>query len=71
VAVPIFDRRDRPCAAMSISAPTARIVHDDTAELVNLLREHAAEISTALGYAAGEGAQGDGGARGGSSGRSG
>ncbi len=71
VAVPIFDHTDRPCAAMSISAPTARIVHDDTGELVKLLREHAAEISAALGHAAGESAEGDGGARGGSSGRSG
>jgi DNA-binding IclR family transcriptional regulator len=71
VAVPIFDQTGRPCAAMSISAPTARIVHDDTGELVNLLREHAAEISTALGHAAGERAEGDGGALGRSSGRSG
>jgi IclR family acetate operon transcriptional repressor len=71
VAVPIFDQTDRPCAAMSISAPTARIVHDDTGELVELLREHAAEISTALGHTAGEGAGGDGGRPGGSSGKSG
>jgi IclR family acetate operon transcriptional repressor len=71
VAVPIFDHTDRPCAAMSISAPTARIVHDDTGELVNLLREHAAEISAALGYAAGDRAEGDGGAAGRSPGKSG
>ena len=71
VAVPIFDQTDRPCAAMSISAPTARIVHDDTGILVNLLREHAAEIAAALGHAAGERAKGDGGAAGKSPGKSG
>ena len=49
VAAPVFDRKQRPCGAISISAPTARVVHGDTAELAGLLREHAAEISSALG----------------------
>jgi len=55
VAVPIFDHTDRPCAALSVSAPTARIVHADTGELGKLLRGYAEEISTALGHGAGEG----------------
>jgi IclR family acetate operon transcriptional repressor len=59
VAVPIFDQAGRPVAAISISGPTARIVHD-TGELGNLLREHAAEISTDLGQGAGDGGRGDG-----------
>jgi DNA-binding IclR family transcriptional regulator len=36
-------------AAISISAPTTRIVHADTGELGRLLRQHAAELSAALG----------------------
>ena len=60
VAVPIFDHTDRPCAALSVSAPTARIVHADTGELGNLLRRHAEEISTALGHGAADGAPRDG-----------
>jgi DNA-binding IclR family transcriptional regulator len=72
VAVAIFDQTDRPCAAMSISAPTARIVHADTGELADLLREHAAEISAGLGlgHGAGEGARGDGADSGSPSGKS-
>lgn len=60
VAVPIFDHAGRPCAAISISAPTARIVHANTGELGELLRRHGELISLALGYGAGEGARGDG-----------
>jgi DNA-binding IclR family transcriptional regulator len=71
VAAAIFDHTGRPCAAMSISAPTARIVHADTSELGTLLREHAAEISADLGHGSGEGAQGDGAPRGSRSGKSG
>jgi len=55
VAAPVLDRDDRPRAAISISAPTARILHPDTAELGALLREHAARISAALGHAAQDG----------------
>jgi DNA-binding IclR family transcriptional regulator len=36
-------------AAISISAPTTRVVHADTTELGRLLSRHAAELSTALG----------------------
>lgn len=50
VAAPVFDHTGVAFAAISISAPTARIVHADTAKLGRLLRRHAAEISTALGY---------------------
>lgn len=57
VAVPIFDHTDHPCAALSVSAPTARIVHADTGELGNLLRGYADEVSAALGHGAGDGSQ--------------
>ena len=50
VATPVFDASAMACAAISISAPTARIVHADTGELGQLLRDHAAAISAALGY---------------------
>jgi DNA-binding IclR family transcriptional regulator len=71
VAAAIFDHTGRPCAAVSISAPSARIVHADTGELGSLLREHAAEISAGLGHGAGEGTAGDGGGAGGPSDESG
>jgi DNA-binding IclR family transcriptional regulator len=71
VAAAIFDHTDRPCAAISISAPSARIVHADTSELGTLLREHAAKISADLGHRGGEGTQGDGGGAGSRSGKSG
>jgi IclR family acetate operon transcriptional repressor len=61
VAAAIFDHTDRPCGAISISAPTARIVHADTSELGSLLREHAAEISADLGHGS---SKGDGARRG-------
>ena len=35
---------------MSVSGPSARILHADTAEVGSLLAEHAREISEALGY---------------------
>jgi DNA-binding IclR family transcriptional regulator len=50
VATPLFDHTGRPCAAISVSGPTARIVHADTAELAALLVEHGGQISEALGY---------------------
>jgi DNA-binding IclR family transcriptional regulator len=50
VATPLFDHTGRPCAAISVSGPTARIVHADTAELAALLIEHGGQISEALGY---------------------
>jgi IclR family acetate operon transcriptional repressor len=50
VAAPVFDHSGRPCAAISVSGPTARIVHADMAELGALLVEHGAQVSEALGY---------------------
>lgn len=50
VATAVFDASAMACAAISISAPTARIVHADTDEIGKLLGDHAAAISTALGY---------------------
>ena len=55
VAAPVLDRDGRPRAAISISAPTARVLHPDTAELGELLREHADRISAALGHGAQDG----------------
>lgn len=55
VAAPVLDRDGRPRAAISISAPTARVLHPDTAELGALLREHAERISAALGRGAQDG----------------
>jgi DNA-binding IclR family transcriptional regulator len=50
VAVPLFDHTGRPCAAISVSGPSARIVHADTSELGALLNRHSSQISEALGY---------------------
>jgi DNA-binding IclR family transcriptional regulator len=50
VATPLFDHSGQPCAAISVSGPTARILHADTAELGALLLDHAAQISAALGH---------------------
>src|SRR5918999_793851 len=50
VAAPLFDHTGRPCAAISVSGPSARIVDADTAELGALLVEHGGRISEALGY---------------------
>ena len=49
VATPIFDHAGLPLAAISISGPTPRILHADTADIAGVLREHAEEVSTALG----------------------
>jgi len=62
VAAPIFDHSDRPFAAISVSAPTARILHADTDELGALVSKHAGEISAALGHHAGDTGDGAGGA---------
>jgi DNA-binding IclR family transcriptional regulator len=37
---------------VSVSGPTARILHADTAELGALLIEHAGQVSSALGHKA-------------------
>jgi IclR family transcriptional regulator, acetate operon repressor len=50
VAAPVFDASGTAFAAISISAPTTRIVHADTGELGQILHRHAADISAALGY---------------------
>ena len=52
VAVAVFDHTGRPCAAMSVSGPSARILGANTSELGSLLIEHAGKVSDALGYAA-------------------
>jgi DNA-binding IclR family transcriptional regulator len=48
IAAPVFDHEGRPKAALSISAPTTRVLHPDTGDLGALLREHAGRISAAL-----------------------
>ena len=45
----MFDGAATAFAAISISAPTSRIVHADTGELGGLLCPHSAEVSAALG----------------------
>jgi DNA-binding IclR family transcriptional regulator len=50
VAAPVFDGTSTAFAAISISAPTSRLIHADTSELGRLLRQRAAEVSAALGY---------------------
>ena len=52
VAAPVFDGTGTAFAAISISAPTSRLVHADTAELGRLLHQQAMAVSSALGYQA-------------------
>jgi IclR family acetate operon transcriptional repressor len=52
VATAVFDHGGRPCAAISVSGPSARILHDNTAALGALLVDHAGQVSAALGYEA-------------------
>jgi len=52
VAAPVFDHTGLPVAAISVSGPTARILHADTAELGALLVDHARQVSEALGHRA-------------------
>jgi IclR family acetate operon transcriptional repressor len=42
-------RSPRTRRAISISGPTPRILHADTADTAGLLREHAEQVSEALG----------------------
>jgi DNA-binding IclR family transcriptional regulator len=49
VAAPVFDHTGAACAAVSVSGPSARILHADTADLGAMLVQHAAEITAALG----------------------
>ena len=50
VAVPIFDHQGKAIAAVSISAPTARLPIDQVAEAGGMVRETAKAISRNLGY---------------------
>jgi DNA-binding IclR family transcriptional regulator len=50
VATPVFDHSGQPCAAISVSGPSARIVEGDTAGIAALLMDHAAQVSAALGH---------------------
>ena len=49
VATPILDHAGLPVAAISVSGPITRVLHADTADLAGILREHAQEVSAALG----------------------
>ncbi len=49
VATPVFDHTGLPLAAISVSGPTPRILHAETADMAGLLREHAEQVSEALG----------------------
>jgi DNA-binding IclR family transcriptional regulator len=50
VAAPVFDHTGRPCAAISVSGPTARILHEHSSALGALLIDRAAQVSEALGH---------------------
>jgi IclR family acetate operon transcriptional repressor len=49
VATPILDRTGSVLAAISVSGPTTRILHADTADTAGLLREHAEQVAASLG----------------------
>jgi IclR family transcriptional regulator, KDG regulon repressor len=50
VAAAVSDHTGRPCAAISVSGPTARILHEHSSELGALLIERAALVSESLGF---------------------
>jgi IclR family acetate operon transcriptional repressor len=50
VATAVCDHTSAPCAAISVSGPSARILHADPGKLGALLMRHAAEMSAALGH---------------------
>lgn len=50
VAAPIYDRRGRVRAAMSITVPVTRMKGDRREELVEIIRKGAEELSHRLGY---------------------
>jgi DNA-binding IclR family transcriptional regulator len=53
VGAPIRDRRGVACAALSVSAPSARIERRGAERLGRLLARHAREISRELGFGGG------------------
>jgi IclR family transcriptional regulator, KDG regulon repressor len=50
VAAAVFDHTGRPCAAISVSGPTARILHEHSSELGALLIQRAGLVSESLGF---------------------
>lgn len=54
VATPVFDHAGRPCAALSVSGPAARVLDTGTPDLGALLLSHAEQVSAALGHGAQE-----------------
>lgn len=50
VAAPILDREGKIVAALSIVGPTSRIHEKDLERLAKIVKEIAAQASTALGY---------------------
>jgi IclR family KDG regulon transcriptional repressor len=50
IAVPIFDHRGNPVAAVSISAPSARLPLTEVPQAGAMVRETAKSISRSLGY---------------------
>jgi DNA-binding IclR family transcriptional regulator len=49
VATPVLDASGQPLAAISVTGPAPRILYAGTAELARRLREHAEQVSAALG----------------------
>jgi DNA-binding IclR family transcriptional regulator len=49
VATPVLDASGQPLAAISVTGPAPRILHAGTSELARRLREHAEQVSAALG----------------------